>query len=201
MVLLSGARKEGRESRSPTAEKQLQAGSLRVPGAERGRSPGGSGKIDPTIPAERARREGQGEEEEEEEEWDDKEEDEEYEDFSDLPDTRSIASDDSFYPPQETDDEDELELSDSKQQLSLFRACCTNNAAVVRTLIRQGLQEEDVRETDRNKQVRAQRLALPGLGEGGKGKQTGAVLRRAGSFPSIDPLVAPHSYCNISLER
>ncbi|XP_026556695.1 ankyrin repeat domain-containing protein 33B [Pseudonaja textilis] len=152
MVLLSGVRKEDRESRSLTAEKQLQAGSLGVPGAESGRSPDGSGRIEPTIPAERARRESQGEEEEEEE-GDDKEEDEEYEDFSDLPDTRSIASDDSFYPPQETDDVDELELSDSKQQLSLFRACCANNAAVVWALIRQGLQEEDVRETDRNKRT------------------------------------------------
>lgn len=162
MVLLSGGRKEGRESRSPAAERQLQVGSLGAPGAEKaegGVSPGGSGRIDPTIPAERVSGEGQGEQEEEGE-WDDKEEDEEYEDFSDLPDTRSIASDDSFYPPQEDDedDEDESELSDSKQQLSLFRACCTNNAVVVRALIRQGLQDEDVRETDRNKRVRAQRL-------------------------------------------
>ncbi|KAM3838842.1 ankyrin repeat domain-containing protein 33B [Vipera latastei] len=149
MVLLSGSRKEGRESRSLIAEKQLQGGSPGGPGAakaEGGVSPGGSGgsSVDPTIPAERARREGQGEEEEDE--------DEEYEDFSDLPDTRSIASDDSFYPPQEAD-EDESELSDSEQQLSLFRACCTNNAAVVRALIRQGPQEEDVRETDRNKRT------------------------------------------------
>lgn len=163
MVLLSRSRKEGRESRSPTAEKQLQGGSPGGPGAvkaEGGVSPGGRGgsRIGPIIPAERARGEGQGEEEEE-----DEEEDEEYEDFSDLPDTRSIASDDSFYPPQETD-EDESELSDSEQQLSLFRACCTNNTAVVRVLLRQGPQEEDVRETDRNKRVRAQ----PGLGEGGR---------------------------------
>ncbi|KAK9403630.1 ankyrin repeat domain-containing protein 33B [Crotalus adamanteus] len=157
MVLLSRSRKEGRESRIPTAEKHLQ-GRPGAAKAEGGVSPGGSGgsRIDPIIPAERARGEGQGEEEEEEE-------DEEYEDFSDLPDTRSITSDDSFYPPQETD-EDESELSDSEQQLSLFRACCTNNAAVVRALIRQGPQEEDVRETDRNKRVRAQ----PGLGEGGR---------------------------------
>ncbi|XP_070604716.1 ankyrin repeat domain-containing protein 33B [Erythrolamprus reginae] len=150
MVLLSGARKEGRESRGPNGEKQPQAGRLGVPGAEGGVSPGGSGRIDPTVPSERARREGQNQEEEE---WDGGEEDEEYEDFSDLPETRSVASDDSFYPLQE-DDEDEWELSDSKQQhLSFFRACCTNNAAAVRALIRQGLQEEDVAETDRNKRT------------------------------------------------
>uniref|UniRef100_A0A8C9G3B5 Ankyrin repeat domain 33B n=1 Tax=Pavo cristatus TaxID=9049 RepID=A0A8C9G3B5_PAVCR len=82
---------------------------------------------------------------------------EEYEDFSDLPDTCSIASDDSFYPPGGLEDETEDSWSldqedrDSPEALSLFRACCTNNAVVLRALIRQGPEEEEVRETDRNR--------------------------------------------------
>ncbi|XP_063156003.1 ankyrin repeat domain-containing protein 33B [Candoia aspera] len=156
MVLLSGDRKEGGEGRSLTAGKQLQEGSPGGPGpeeAEGGGNPGSSdaSSIEPTTPAEWARREGEAEEEENRE--DEYEEYEEYEDFSELPDTRSIASDDSFYPPQEADDEGESELSDSQQPPSLFRACCANNAAVVRALIRQGPEEEDVRETDRNKRT------------------------------------------------
>ncbi|XP_025038905.2 ankyrin repeat domain-containing protein 33B [Pelodiscus sinensis] len=80
---------------------------------------------------------------------------EEYEDFSELPDTRSIASDDSFYPPSGEEDEEESwslgESEDSSPEpLSLFRACCTNNAVVLRALIRQGPEEEEVQETDRN---------------------------------------------------
>uniref|UniRef100_A0A674IDS4 Uncharacterized protein n=1 Tax=Terrapene triunguis TaxID=2587831 RepID=A0A674IDS4_9SAUR len=80
---------------------------------------------------------------------------EEYEDFSELPDTCSIASDDSFYPPCAEEDEEEswsLGESDvsSPEPLSLFRACCTNNAVVLRALMRQGPEEEEVRETDRN---------------------------------------------------
>uniref|UniRef100_A0A663F5S3 Uncharacterized protein n=1 Tax=Aquila chrysaetos chrysaetos TaxID=223781 RepID=A0A663F5S3_AQUCH len=83
---------------------------------------------------------------------------EEYEDFSELPDTCSIASDDSFYPPRGLEDEEEedrwsLERGepDSPEALSLFRACCTNNAVVLKALIRQGPEEEEVRETDRNR--------------------------------------------------
>uniref|UniRef100_A0A8C3MEC1 Uncharacterized protein n=1 Tax=Geospiza parvula TaxID=87175 RepID=A0A8C3MEC1_GEOPR len=82
---------------------------------------------------------------------------EEYEDFSELPDTCSIASDDSFYPPRGLDDDDEDIWSlegderDSPEALSLFRACCTNNSIVLKALIRQGPQEEEVREADRNR--------------------------------------------------
>ncbi|XP_048868642.1 ankyrin repeat domain-containing protein 33B-like [Brienomyrus brachyistius] len=72
---------------------------------------------------------------------------EEYEDFSGFPDSRSIASDDSFYPP---DNSIGLPRSASPESISFFRACCTNNAVIVRIMIRQGLSEEDVRETDRN---------------------------------------------------
>uniref|UniRef100_A0A8C5T6U9 Ankyrin repeat domain 33B n=1 Tax=Malurus cyaneus samueli TaxID=2593467 RepID=A0A8C5T6U9_9PASS len=82
---------------------------------------------------------------------------EEYEDFSELPDTCSIASDDSFYPPGGLDDDDddlwsqEGDERDSPEALSLFRACCTNNSIVLKALIRQGPEEEDVREADRNR--------------------------------------------------
>ncbi|KAL2307834.1 hypothetical protein Nmel_000816 [Mimus melanotis] len=105
--------------------------------------------------AETAAEEPDGEEEEEEEDY-------EYEDFSELPDTCSIASDDSFYPPGRLDDDDEDLWSlegdgrDSPEALSLFRACCTNNSIVLKALIRQGPQEEEVREADRNR-----RLATP----------------------------------------
>ncbi|XP_015265121.1 PREDICTED: ankyrin repeat domain-containing protein 33B [Gekko japonicus] len=96
--------------------------------------------------------EGDGTEEEEEDY-------EDLEDFSELPDTRSIASDDSFYPPLggSDDDDDDWSLGesepDSPEPLSLFRACCTNNAIVLRALIRQGPEEDEVRETDHNKRT------------------------------------------------
>ncbi|XP_075442342.1 ankyrin repeat domain-containing protein 33B isoform X2 [Ascaphus truei] len=100
------------------------------------------------------------------------EECEEYDDFSDLPDTRSIASDDSFYPPDletrgswlhgEEDEEDDKSegydydsfkswgSTESLEPLTLFKACSSNNVIVLKALVRQGLSEEDVRETDRN---------------------------------------------------
>uniref|UniRef100_A0A8D2IT26 Ankyrin repeat domain 33B n=1 Tax=Varanus komodoensis TaxID=61221 RepID=A0A8D2IT26_VARKO len=87
----------------------------------------------------------------------DEDEFEEYEDFSQLPDTRSIASDDSFYPPR-ADDEDDWSLGESDpcgspEPLSLFRACCTNNALAVRALIRQGPEEREVQQADRNRRT------------------------------------------------
>ncbi|XP_018425853.1 PREDICTED: ankyrin repeat domain-containing protein 33B-like [Nanorana parkeri] len=101
------------------------------------------------------------------------EECEEYDDFSELSDTRSIASDDSFYPPdtetkgwlygEENSDGDRYEYTDfdtdsfksfdsmpSPEPLSVFKACSSNNAIVLRALKRQGLTEEEVCETDRN---------------------------------------------------
>nr|DBA24721.1 TPA: hypothetical protein GDO54_012341 [Pyxicephalus adspersus] len=103
----------------------------------------------------------------------DEEECEEYDDFSELSDTRSIASDDSFYPldvetkgwhyGDEVEDRDQYEFSDcdgdsfrsfdsmpSPEPLSLFKACSSNNAIVLKALMRQGLTEEAVCETDRN---------------------------------------------------
>ncbi|XP_062376789.1 ankyrin repeat domain-containing protein 33B [Sardina pilchardus] len=72
---------------------------------------------------------------------------EEYDEFSELPDTRSIASDDSFYPLDGDYDEGSPE---SPEPLSLFKACCTNNAGMVKLMIRQGVIEEDAKETDQN---------------------------------------------------
>ncbi|XP_029935110.1 ankyrin repeat domain-containing protein 33B isoform X2 [Myripristis murdjan] len=92
----------------------------------------------------------------EDEDDDDEEEDEdddEFEevDFEDLDDTRSIASDDSFYPPDDVFADSERSLSpDSPEPLSFFQACCTNNATIVRIMIRQGVRAEDVEEADRN---------------------------------------------------
>ncbi|XP_035173317.1 ankyrin repeat domain-containing protein 33B isoform X2 [Oxyura jamaicensis] len=132
MVLLSGAGGQLAGERvcpAPGSGKEL-------PEAESG----------PEQGAEGAAGQGQGDEEEEEEEEEDCEE---YEDFSELPDTCSIASDDSFYPPRGLEDEAEEGWSleqgdgDSPEALSLFRACCTNNAVVLRALIRQGPEEEE----------------------------------------------------------
>ncbi|XP_028830899.1 ankyrin repeat domain-containing protein 33B [Denticeps clupeoides] len=71
--------------------------------------------------------------------------------FSDLHDCRSIASDDSFYPPDESLRYARCVVtSPSPEPLTLFRACCTNNSIAVKLLIRQGVAEEEVREADRN---------------------------------------------------
>lgn len=124
---------------------------------------------DPEQGAAGAAAEGLGEEQEEEEE--EQEDCEEYEDFSELPDTCSIASDDSFYPPGGLEDEEDrwsLEQGerDSPEALTLFRACCTNNTIVLKALIRQGPEEEEVRETDRNRRVSITPCSSgPGMGK------------------------------------
>lgn len=71
-------------------------------------------------------------------------------DFSELPDTKSIASDDSFYPP---DDSLKYEDAPSPEPLSFFKACCTNNVIIVKIMIRQGVTEGEVREVDKNNRV------------------------------------------------
>ena len=77
-------------------------------------------------------------------------------DFEDLDDCRSIVSDDSFYPPDDVfADSERTPSPESPEPLSFFRACCTNNAAVVRIMIRHGVKEEEVKETDRNNRVRS----------------------------------------------
>ncbi|XP_061851989.1 ankyrin repeat domain-containing protein 33B [Colius striatus] len=126
------------------------AGERVCPAPAAKKEPGAEAESGPEQGAAGAAAEGLGGEEEEEEEC------EEYEDFSELPDTCSIASDDSFYPPGGLEDEEEDRWSleqddrDSPEALSFFRACCTNNAVVLKALIRQGPEEEEVRETDRN---------------------------------------------------
>uniref|UniRef100_A0A668SDI1 Ankyrin repeat domain 33Bb n=1 Tax=Oreochromis aureus TaxID=47969 RepID=A0A668SDI1_OREAU len=77
-------------------------------------------------------------------------------DFDTLPDrsdTQSIASDDSFYP---LDNSVTSHMrcsfsSDSPEPISFFKACCNNNAVIVKIMIRQGVTEEEVKETDRNR--------------------------------------------------
>ena len=89
-----------------------------------------------------------------EDDGDEENDDDEFEeiDFEDLDDSRSITSDDSFYPP----DDNVFRGTPSPEfpePLSLYQACCSNNAAVVRIMIRQGVDEEEVRRTDRNHRV------------------------------------------------
>lgn len=75
-------------------------------------------------------------------------------DFEDLDDCRSILSDDSFYPPDDVFADSERSPSpQSPEPLSFFRACCTNNAAIVRLMIRHGVKLDEVNETDRNNRV------------------------------------------------
>lgn len=79
-------------------------------------------------------------------------------DFEALPDhldAQSIASDDSFYP-HDTSAVSHMYRSpspDSPELISFFKACCNNNAIIVKIMIRQGVTEEEVRETDRNRRV------------------------------------------------
>lgn len=79
---------------------------------------------------------------------------EEYEDFSCLPDTRSIASDDSFYP---VGGEEEYGTASAgsvpegvPEEATLLRAACANDVGLLRELVRRGPRAEEVRETDRN---------------------------------------------------
>uniref|UniRef100_A0A3Q0R2S9 Ankyrin repeat domain 33B n=1 Tax=Amphilophus citrinellus TaxID=61819 RepID=A0A3Q0R2S9_AMPCI len=77
-------------------------------------------------------------------------------DFEALPDrsdTESIASDNSFYP-HDSSVTSHLSYSlsaDSPEPISFFKACCNNNAVIVKIMIRQGVTEEEVKETDRNR--------------------------------------------------
>ncbi|KAH0618013.1 hypothetical protein JD844_016927 [Phrynosoma platyrhinos] len=186
MVLLSGDGKGIGEGRSPNQGKHLQPppfgqgpSSVGPVGAEGAAGPEGNPGGDDdgaaaTVPVPgvgQAPKEGEGGEDE-----DPDSEYEDLEDFSELPDTCSIASDDSFYPPRiDNGDEDDWSLGESEtsvspEPLSFFRACCTNNVVVLKTLIRQGLEEVSVQETDRNKRVRKGGFSLiPTHGGAGKG--------------------------------
>lgn len=99
---------------------------------------------------------------EEEEDGDDEDEEEEDDfeevDFEDLEDCRSITSDDSFYPPDDAfADSERTPSPESPEPMSFFQACCTNNPAIVRIMIRHGVTEEEVKEKDRNNRVSAVR--------------------------------------------
>ncbi|XP_044074731.1 ankyrin repeat domain-containing protein 33B-like [Siniperca chuatsi] len=77
-------------------------------------------------------------------------------DFDALPDrsdTQSIASDDSFYPPDNSVVSHKYwsPSPDSPKPISFFEACCNNNSIIVKIMIRQGVTEEEVKETDRNR--------------------------------------------------
>uniref|UniRef100_A0A673L806 Uncharacterized protein n=1 Tax=Sinocyclocheilus rhinocerous TaxID=307959 RepID=A0A673L806_9TELE len=71
-------------------------------------------------------------------------------DFSELPDTKSIASEDSFYPPDDSLNFEKCQDPESPEPISFFKACCSNNAIIVKIMIRQGVTEEEVREMDKN---------------------------------------------------
>ncbi|XP_051969440.1 ankyrin repeat domain-containing protein 33B-like [Xyrauchen texanus] len=78
----------------------------------------------------------------------------ELEDFSELPDTISIVSDDSFYPPDDDfADSERTPSPESPAPLSFYQACLNNNALKVKLMIRQGVTEEEVHETDKNKRT------------------------------------------------
>ncbi|XP_037021323.2 ankyrin repeat domain-containing protein 33B isoform X2 [Artibeus jamaicensis] len=83
---------------------------------------------------------------------------EEYEDFSHVPDTRSIASDDSFYP---TLSEEEYSGGSAEsipegvpegfpEAATLLSAACTNDVGLLKALVRRGPRVEEVQETDPN---------------------------------------------------
>ncbi|TRY92331.1 hypothetical protein DNTS_013300 [Danionella cerebrum] len=74
-------------------------------------------------------------------------------DFSELQDTKSIASDDSFYPPDDALDFQKCPSPESPELISFFKACCSNNAIIVKIMIRQGVTEEEVQEVDKNKRT------------------------------------------------
>lgn len=77
-------------------------------------------------------------------------------DFDSLPDhsdTHSVASDDSFYPPDSPFQTDRPPSPDSPEPISFYKACCNNNSIIVKIMIRQGVTEEEVKETDHNKRV------------------------------------------------
>uniref|UniRef100_A0A3B3VNI2 Ankyrin repeat domain 33B n=1 Tax=Poecilia latipinna TaxID=48699 RepID=A0A3B3VNI2_9TELE len=78
-------------------------------------------------------------------------------DFDSLPDrsdTHSITTEDSFYP---LDDSVISQINrslyhlETPEPISFFKACCNNNAIIVKIMIRQGVTEEEVKETDRNR--------------------------------------------------
>lgn len=122
------------------------------------RVPGKVTQVHPTITEESLSHSeylGSCEEEEGDDDGDDEEDFEEV-DFEDLDDCRSITSDDSFYPPVADDlfaDSERTPSPQSPEPLSFFQACCSNNAAIVKIMIRHGVKEEEVKQADRNNRI------------------------------------------------
>ncbi|KAF6722881.1 Ankyrin repeat domain-containing protein 33B [Oryzias melastigma] len=142
MVLITDERDGGGASSVRVKQLQLQR-----------KAGGNTGQIHPTIAEEPLSTSEENYLSAYEEDGDSEEDSDEFEevDFEDLDDCRSIASDDSFYPPDDAFADSERSPSpESPEPLTLFRACCSNNAAIVRIMIRHGVTKEEVKETDRN---------------------------------------------------
>ncbi|KAK3566789.1 hypothetical protein QTP86_004512 [Hemibagrus guttatus] len=71
-------------------------------------------------------------------------------DFFQLPDSKSVASDDSFYPPDTLVTSQRSPSPKGSEPLTFFMACCNDNAIIVKIMIRQGVSKEEVREVDKN---------------------------------------------------
>lgn len=117
----------------------------------------GSGalQVPPTLSVESHETDHKDEEEDGDEYYDD--DDDVYQEFeeldlSDLQDNRSIASDDSFYP-RDNSLFGRSPTPESPEPLTFFKACCNNNTIIVKIMIRQGVTEEEVREVDKNNRV------------------------------------------------
>lgn len=121
---------------------------------------------------------------------------EEYEDFSSLPDTRSIASDDSFYPSV-NEEECGARSPDSvpegvPEAATLLRAASSNDVGLLKALVRRGPRAEEVRETDPNGRVSlhprgalvpALSLASPRRAHPGRLGPTGTLPPRRAAAP------------------
>ncbi|XP_026791966.3 ankyrin repeat domain-containing protein 33B [Pangasianodon hypophthalmus] len=71
-------------------------------------------------------------------------------DFFQLPDNKSIVSDDSFYPTDNSVSSQRSPTPEGPEPRTFFMACCSNNAVIAKIMIRQGVSEEEVREVDKN---------------------------------------------------
>ncbi|XP_070709522.1 ankyrin repeat domain-containing protein 33B [Pempheris klunzingeri] len=138
------------------------ASSVRVKQLQQQQKVGGNiTKVHPTIVEEPLSNSdddylGSCEEDNDEEDDGGEEDDDECEevDFEDLDDCRSIVSDDSFYPPDDVfADSERTPSPKSPEPLSFFQACCTNNAAIVRIMIRHGVTEQEVKHKDKNNRI------------------------------------------------
>ncbi|GAA6108471.1 ankyrin repeat domain-containing protein 33B [Tachysurus ichikawai] len=71
-------------------------------------------------------------------------------DFFQLQDSKSIVSDDSLYPPDNSVTSQRSPTPEGPEPLTFFMACSSNNAIIVKIMIRQGVSKEEVREVDKN---------------------------------------------------